>query len=186
MRQAARRFVLGGVIGAAGGALGLIIGELAFISWAASTAESSDGACLELRSDSASDRPRDRRHGGAMAQSAAYSRRASRIFLSEPDDHLSSSLRTRNRDYHPGRSDRIFHWTGWRAAQARMADVVRSQSRNAREGREYPLIKGVTIIGRAEESDIGLFGDQSVLGSHAIIRARARISSSVRPAARYS
>src|SRR6266851_5762503 len=48
--------------------------------------------------------------------------------------------------------------------------VVRSNSRNAREGREYPLIKPVTIIGRAEESDIGLFGDQSVLAHHAIIR----------------
>ncbi|MGH7933680.1 MAG: FHA domain-containing protein [Candidatus Binataceae bacterium] len=48
--------------------------------------------------------------------------------------------------------------------------VVRSASRNAREGREYPLIKPVTIIGRAEESDIGLFGDQGVLGHHAIIR----------------
>jgi hypothetical protein len=48
--------------------------------------------------------------------------------------------------------------------------VVRSQSRNAREGREYPLIKPVTIIGRAEESDIGLFGDQAVLAQHAIIR----------------
>ncbi len=30
MRQAARRFVLGGVIGAVGGALGLLVGELAF------------------------------------------------------------------------------------------------------------------------------------------------------------
>jgi Inner membrane component of T3SS, cytoplasmic domain len=48
--------------------------------------------------------------------------------------------------------------------------VVRSQSRNAREGREYPLVKDVTIIGRAEESDIGLFGDQAVLAHHAIIR----------------
>jgi Inner membrane component of T3SS, cytoplasmic domain len=48
--------------------------------------------------------------------------------------------------------------------------VVRSQSRNAREGREYPLTKPVTVIGRAEESDIGLFGDQAVLARHAIIR----------------
>jgi hypothetical protein len=48
--------------------------------------------------------------------------------------------------------------------------VVRSQSRNAREGREYPLTKPVTLVGRAEESDIGLFGDQSVLARHAIIR----------------
>src|SRR5580704_17369034 len=52
--------------------------------------------------------------------------------------------------------------------------VVRSQSRNAREGREYPLVKNVTIIGRAEESDIGLFGDQAVLAHHAIIRREGR------------
>jgi hypothetical protein len=48
--------------------------------------------------------------------------------------------------------------------------VVRSQSRNAREGREYPLSKTVTTIGRAEENDIGLFGDQNVLAQHAIVR----------------
>jgi len=52
--------------------------------------------------------------------------------------------------------------------------VVRSQSRNAREGREYPLTKPITIIGRAEESDIGLFGDQAVLARHAIIRNEGR------------
>jgi hypothetical protein len=52
--------------------------------------------------------------------------------------------------------------------------VVRSQSRNAREGREYPLTKPVTLVGRAEESDIGLFGDQSVLARHAIIRNEGR------------
>jgi Inner membrane component of T3SS, cytoplasmic domain len=52
--------------------------------------------------------------------------------------------------------------------------VVRSQSRNAREGREYPITKPVTIIGRAEESDIGLFGDQAVLAHHAIIRREGR------------
>jgi Inner membrane component of T3SS, cytoplasmic domain len=48
--------------------------------------------------------------------------------------------------------------------------VVRSQSRNAREGREYPLGKPVMIIGRAEECDVGLFGDQAVMGQHAIVR----------------
>jgi hypothetical protein len=48
--------------------------------------------------------------------------------------------------------------------------VVRSQSKNAREGREYPLTKPVTIVGRAEESDIGLFGDPTVLARHAIFR----------------
>jgi hypothetical protein len=52
--------------------------------------------------------------------------------------------------------------------------VVRSQSRNAREGREYPLSKQVTIIGRAEECDIGLFGDKAVQSHHAIIRQEGR------------
>lgn len=52
--------------------------------------------------------------------------------------------------------------------------VIRSQSRNAHEGREYPLTKQVTVIGRAEESDIGLFGDQTVLGRHAILRNEGR------------
>lgn len=47
--------------------------------------------------------------------------------------------------------------------------VIRSQSRNAREGKEYPLVKAKTTIGRAEESDVGLFGDQSVANLHAVV-----------------
>lgn len=47
--------------------------------------------------------------------------------------------------------------------------VIRSQSRNAREGKEYQLTKPRTTIGRAEESDVGLFGDQSVANLHAFI-----------------
>lgn len=47
--------------------------------------------------------------------------------------------------------------------------VIRSQSRNAREGKEYPLIKAKTTIGRAEESDVGLFGDQTVAHLHALV-----------------
>lgn len=47
--------------------------------------------------------------------------------------------------------------------------VIRSQSRNAREGKEYPLVKTKTTIGRAEESDVGLFGDQSVANMHAVV-----------------
>jgi hypothetical protein len=47
--------------------------------------------------------------------------------------------------------------------------VIRSQSRNAREGKEYPLVKTKTTIGRAEESDVGLFGDQSVANFHAVV-----------------
>lgn len=52
--------------------------------------------------------------------------------------------------------------------------VVRSQSRNAREGREYPLIKPVTTVGRAEESDVGLFGDRGVMPQHLFIRREGR------------
>jgi hypothetical protein len=52
--------------------------------------------------------------------------------------------------------------------------VVRSGSRNAREGREFSLAKPVTVIGRAEESDVGLFGDQSVLPQHAILRREGK------------
>lgn len=47
--------------------------------------------------------------------------------------------------------------------------VIRSQSRNAREGKEYPLVKTKTTIGRAEESDVGLFGDRSVSDMHAVV-----------------
>ena len=47
--------------------------------------------------------------------------------------------------------------------------VIRSQSRNAREGKEYQLTKPRTTIGRAEESDVGLFGDQAVANLHAFI-----------------
>ncbi len=50
--------------------------------------------------------------------------------------------------------------------------VVRSKSRNAREGKEYPLTKPRTIIGRAEESDVGLFGDQAVAHLHAFIERK--------------
>jgi len=50
--------------------------------------------------------------------------------------------------------------------------VIRSKSRNAREGKEYQLIKSRTTIGRAEESDVGLFGDQAVANLHAFIDRR--------------
>jgi pSer/pThr/pTyr-binding forkhead associated (FHA) protein/Mg-chelatase subunit ChlD len=52
--------------------------------------------------------------------------------------------------------------------------VIRSKSRNAREGKEYALTKGRTIIGRAEESDIGLFGDQTVSNMHAFVDRQKR------------
>jgi hypothetical protein len=47
--------------------------------------------------------------------------------------------------------------------------VIRSQSRNAREGKEYPLVKAKTTIGRAEENDVGLFGDSAIANFHAVV-----------------
>jgi hypothetical protein len=47
--------------------------------------------------------------------------------------------------------------------------VIRSHSRNAKEGKEYPLVKTKTTIGRAEESDVGLFGDRSISDMHAVV-----------------
>jgi len=55
--------------------------------------------------------------------------------------------------------------------------VIRSQSRNAREGKEYPLVKAKTTIGRAEESDVGLFGDQSVANRHPWWNGRRKVFS---------
>src|SRR5271169_1729922 len=146
VRQAARRFVVGGVIGAVGGALGLLIGEFAFdilgglngriLGWGVL------GIAVGL--------------GGFFYQSLtttfpqAFGRAIAIIILGALIGFfigLVGELLKR----------------GWLM-------VVRSQSRNAREGREYPLTKRVVIIGRAEESDIGLFGDQAVLAQHAIIR----------------
>ena len=96
-------------------------------------------------------------------------------FATSADFDLSASLRPRDRDHRDGCVDRLFHRTRQRTAQARMADGGSQwQSRNAREGREYPLVKPVTVIGRAEESDIGLFGDQAVLAQHAIIRREGK------------
>ncbi len=52
--------------------------------------------------------------------------------------------------------------------------VVRSKSRNTREGREYHLTKEKSTIGRAEESDVGLFGDQSITELHAMVEKQKR------------
>src|ERR1700688_143313 len=152
IRQAARRFVVGGIIGAVGGALGLLVGELAFdvlgglngriLGWGVLGIAVGLGGFFYQSLTSISSVPQ------AMGRAIAIIILGALIgfFIG-----LVGELLKR----------------GWLM-------VVRSQSRNAREGREYPLTKGVTIIGRAEESDIGLFGDQSVLGSHAIIRREGK------------
>jgi hypothetical protein len=177
VRQAARRFVVGGIIGAVGGALGLLVGELAFdvlgglngriLGWGVL------GIAVGLGVGSASGSAARRRNGaiGGVLGGALGG------FFYQSLTSISSVPQAMGRaiaiiilgaliGFFIGLVGELLK-RGWLM-------VVRSQSRNAREGREYPLIKGVTIIGRAEESDIGLFGDQSVLGSHAIIRREGK------------
>ena len=174
-RQALRGVRTGGIIGALGGALGLLVGEFAFdilggfngrvlgwsvlgilvgwgVGWASrSTARQRNGVIGGLVGGAL---------GGFFYQSLtatfpqAFGRAIAIVVLGALIGFfigLVGELLKR----------------GWLM-------VVRSQSRNAREGREYPLSKSVTIIGRAEECDIGLFGDKSVLGHHAIIRQEGR------------
>ena len=173
--QAARGVQSGGAIGAFGGALGLLVAELTFdilgglngrivgwavlglavglgVGWAArSTARRRNGALGGVLGGAL---------GGFFYQSLtatfpqAFGRAAAIVILGALIGFfigLVGELLKR----------------GWLM-------VVRSQSRNAREGREYPLVKAVTIIGRAEESDVGLFGDQAVLPHHAIIRREGK------------
>ena len=170
-RQVTRGVQFGAIIGAVGGAIGLIVGEFTFdlmgglngriLGWAVLGLLVGLGVGWATRSNA-------RRRNGAMggllggalggfcyqALTAtfpqAFGRAIAIIILGALIGFfigLVSELLKR----------------GWLM-------VVRSQSRNAREGREYPLNKTVTVIGRAEESDIGLFGDQAVMARHAIIR----------------
>jgi hypothetical protein len=175
VRQAARRFVLGGVIGAIGGALGLLVGELAFdilgglngriLGWGVL------GIAVGLGVGSASGSAARRRNGaiGGVLGGAVggfFYQSLTTTFPQAFGRAIAIIILGALIGFFIGLVGELLK-RGWLM-------VVRSQSRNAREGREYPLLKGVTIIGRAEESDIGLFGDQSVLGSHAIIRREGK------------
>src|SRR5579864_7726670 len=174
-RQAARGIQSGAIIGAVGGAMGLLVGELAFdvlggfhgrilgwavlgllvglgVGWATrSTARRRNGALGGLL-------------GGALggfcyqtvtaAMPQALGRAIAIIILGALIGFfigLVGELLKR----------------GWLM-------VVRSQSRNAREGREYPLTKGVTIGERTEESDIGLLSDQSAHVRDGMIRREGK------------
>jgi Inner membrane component of T3SS, cytoplasmic domain len=177
MRQAARRFVVGGIIGAMGGALGLIVGELAFdvlgglngriLGWGVL------GIAVGLGVGSASGSDARRRNGaigGVLGGALGGFFYQSLTSISSVPQALGRAIAI----IILGALIGFFIGLVGELLKRGWLMVVRSQSRNAREGREYPLIKGVTIIGRAEESDIGLFGDQSVLGSHAIIRREGK------------
>jgi hypothetical protein len=173
LRQAARRFVVGGAIGAAGGALGQLVGEGAFgllgriLGWGLL------GIAVGLSVGSASGSAARRRNGaiggvlgGALGGFFYQSLTAISYIPQAFGRAIAIIVLGALIGFFIGLVGELLK-RGWLM-------VVRSQSRNAREGREYPLLKGVTIIGRAEESDIGLFGDQTVLGNHAIIRREGK------------
>jgi Inner membrane component of T3SS, cytoplasmic domain len=175
MRQAARRFVLGGAIGAVGGVLGQLVGESALDILGGTTGQvvgwSLLGIAVGFGVGSASGSAARRRNGaigGVLggALGGFFYQSLTTTFPQAFGRAIAIIILGALIGFFIGLVGELLK-RGWLM-------VVRSQSRNAREGREYPLLKGVTIIGRAEESDIGLFGDQSVLGSHAIIRREGK------------
>ena len=123
MRQAARRFAVGGVIGAAGGALGLLVGEFAFdvlgglngriLGWGVL------GIAVGIGVGSASGSAARRRNGaiGGVLGGALGG-----FFYQSLTTYFSAGVRPRDRDHHSRRADRILHRAGRRAAQARLAD----------------------------------------------------------------
>ncbi|MBF6558972.1 MAG: FHA domain-containing protein [Candidatus Binataceae bacterium] len=170
-RQAMRGIRGGALIGAIGGALGLLIGEIAFdllggfngriLGWAVL------GLAVGLGVGWATHSNARRRNGaiGGLTGGAAGGFCYQALTATFPQAFgraIAIILIGALIGFFVGLVSELLK-RGWLM-------VVRSQSRNAREGREYPLVKPVTFIGRAEESDIGLFGDQAVLSHHAIIR----------------
>jgi hypothetical protein len=170
-RQALRGIQSGGIIGAIGGAVGLLVGELSFdilgglygriVGWAIL------GIAVGLGVGTAS-RSAARQRNGALGG-----------LLGGALGGLVYQVLTLTFPQFFGRAIAIIilgaligFFIGLVTELLKRGSlmVVRSGSRNAREGREYSLVKPVTVIGRAEESDVGLFGDQSVLPQHAIIR----------------
>jgi hypothetical protein len=170
-RQAARGMRVGAVFGAVGGAAGLLVGEFAFdviggfngriLGWAVLGLVVGLGVGWATRSGA---RCRNGALGGLVggATGGFFYQALTSTFPQAFGRAIAIILIGALIGFFIGLVSELLK-RGWLM-------VVRSQSRNAREGREYPLVKNVTIIGRAEESDIGLFGDQTVLARHAIIR----------------
>ncbi len=174
-RQALRGIRSGGIIGAIGGAVGLLVGEISFdilgglygriVGWAVL------GIAVGLGVGTAS-RSGARQRNGALGG-----------ILGGALGGLCYQILTLTFPQTFGRAIAIIilgaligFFIGLVTELLKRGSlmVVRSGSRNAREGREYALVKPVTVIGRAEESDVGLFGDQSVLPQHAIIRKEGK------------
>jgi Inner membrane component of T3SS, cytoplasmic domain len=174
-RQAARGITSGAVIGAIGGALGLLVGEVAFdilggfygriLGWGVLGIAVGLGVGWATRSNA---RRRNGALGGVLggALGGFFYQALTSTFPQAFGRAIAIIVLGALIGFFIGLVGELLK-RGWLM-------VVRSQSRNAREGREYPLSKAVTIIGRAEECDIGLFGDKSVLGHHAIIRQEGR------------
>src|ERR1700691_1561564 len=152
VRQAARRFVVGGVIGALGGALGLIVGEFAFDLLGGLNGRilgwSVLGIAVGLGVGSASGSAARRRNGAIGG-----------VLGGALGGFFYQSLTT----------------TFPQAFGRAIAIIVLGALIGFFIGLVGELLKrGWLMVGRAEESDIGLFGDQSVLGSHAIIRREGK------------
>jgi|SRR5271166_1788317 len=174
-RLAIRGLISGGMIGAIGGAAGLLIAEIAFdflggfvgriIGW------SVGGLLVGLGVGSASRSAARQRNGavggllGGALGGICY--HAASVSLPQAIGRAIAIVVL-------GALIGFFIGLVTELLKRGWLMVVRSQSRNAREGREYPLSKPVTVIGRAEESDVGLFGDQAVLPQHAIIRREGK------------
>jgi hypothetical protein len=170
-RQAARGLQFGAIFGAIGGAAGLLVGEFAFdviggfngriLGWSVLGLVVGLGVGWATRSGA---RRRNGAIGGLVggASGGFFYQALTATFPQAFGRAIAIILIGALIGFFIGLVGELLK-RGWLM-------VVRSQSRNAREGREYPLVKNVTIIGRAEESDIGLFGDQAVLAHHAIIR----------------
>lgn len=170
-RQALRGLKSGAWIGALGGAVGLLVGELAFdilgglvgrvLGWAVLGVVVGLGVGWASRSNA---RRRNGALGGLLggALGGFFYQSLTLTFPQTFGRAIAIVVLGAFIGFFIGLVGELLKH-GWLM-------VVRSQSRNAREGREYPLVKPVTTIGRAEESDIGLFGDQTVLPRHAIIR----------------
>jgi type III secretion system (T3SS) inner membrane Yop/YscD-like protein len=170
-RQATRGMQFGAIFGAVGGAAGLLVGEFAFdviggfngriLGWSVLGLVVGLGVGWATRSGA---RRRNGAIGGLVggATGGFFYQALTATFPQAFGRAIAIILIGALIGFFIGLVSELLK-RGWLM-------VVRSQSRNAREGREYPLVKNVTIIGRAEESDIGLFGDQAVLAHHAIIR----------------
>jgi hypothetical protein len=170
-RQAGRGIQYGAIIGAIGGALGILVGEFAFdvlgglpgriLGWAIGGLIIGLGVGWATRSNA---RRRNGAIGGVIGGAlGGFVYQALQVTFPQAFGRAIAIIVL-------GALIGFFIGLVGELLKRGWLMVVRSQSRNAREGREYPLIKPVTIIGRAEESDIGLFGDQAVLAQHAIIR----------------